>query len=32
MVKRIGTTVGFNRAVTTLALLLAAVAAQSPLI
>ncbi len=32
MIKRFGTTVGFNRAVTALALLLAAVAAQSPLI
>ena len=32
MMKRIGVRVGFNRAVTTLALLLAVVAAQSPLI
>ena len=30
--KRIGTTVGFNRVVTSLALVLAVVAAQSPLI
>ncbi len=32
MMKRLGTTIGFNRVVTTLALLLAVVAAQSPLI
>jgi len=30
--KKIGTTIGFNRAVTGLALLLAMVAAQSPLV